>query len=367
MGSLFQRKKNGKVLETWWMKFYINGRPVRESTGTTKKKAAQRILDDREGRAARGEPVLPRADKIRYGEVAEDLRQHYRTSGERDMTEAEKRLKHLDAFFTGYRIGNIGGAEAAKYVDARQAAGAANGTINRELGVLVKMLRLAYERQKLLRVPIIRKLREAAPRSGFVERPMLEAIVRHLPEPHALAIRLCYTLAWRRSEVFELQWRHVDLERGTVRLAPGESKNGEGRTAFLTANLLDQLRKHRAKVEALQRALGRVLPDVFVHLNGNRVGQRVGSFRKRWDKALRAAGAPGLLVHDLRRSGIRNLVRAGVSEHTAMKISGHLTRSVFDRYDIVSESDLRAAAQRLDGHTLGTPAPAQVQSLPVTR
>lgn len=78
-----------------------------------------------------------------------------------------------------------------------------------------------------------------------------------------------------------------------------------------------------------------------------RAGRPIGSFRKTWARACRAAGAPGLLVHDLRRSGIRNMVRAGVAEHTAMKISGHKTRSVFDRYDIVSESDLREAARRM--------------------
>ena len=66
MGYLFQRRKNGKTLETWWMKYYVNGRPVRVSTGTSKKKAAQRILDDREGRAARGEALLPRADRVRW-------------------------------------------------------------------------------------------------------------------------------------------------------------------------------------------------------------------------------------------------------------------------------------------------------------
>ena len=90
----------------------------------------------------------------------------------------------------------------------------------------------------------------------------------------------------------------------------------------------------------------KVLSD-FVRLKGPHAGRPIASFRKTWAHACRAASAPGLLVHDLRRSGIRNMVRANIPEHAAMKISGHKTRGVFDRYDIVSEGDLWEAARRL--------------------
>jgi integrase len=229
------------------------------------------------------------------------------------------------------RVAGIGGAEAMAYVAQRQQQKAANGTINRELAVLTKMLRLASEHRKLLRLPVIRKLKEATPREGFCEPAMFAAIRKHLPEPHGLAVAVCYILAWRRAEVLGLEWRHLDLEGGAVRLDAERSKNDGGREAFLTPGLLSELKAHRARVEAIQRRLGRVIPHVFVRLHGRLVGQRIGDFRKRWMKACRAAGAPGLLLHDLRRSGVRNMVRAGITEGVAMKISGHRTRSVFDR------------------------------------
>jgi integrase len=351
-GMLYRRNR------TWWLKYYQNGRPVRESSGTTQKKTAAALLATKVGKVAAGEPLPPRVDRVLYDEAAADLRRDYRVSGERDLKDVEKRLAHLDRFFRGRRLVSIRPALIAEYVEQRQAptlakdgttakAGARNGTVNRELSMLGKLFRLAMDNDKALRVPRIRKLREADARAGFVERERFEAIARHMPEPHALALRICYALGWRRGEVFGLGWRHVDLQRGALRLEPGETKNLEGRTAFLPADLVEELRAHRARVEALQRQLGRVLPDVFVWLTGRRAGRPIGDFRKTWLRACSEAGSPGLLVHDLRRSGIRNMVRAGITEHTAMKISGHKTRSVFDRYDIVDENDLQAAARTL--------------------
>src|SRR5262245_49674509 len=145
MGYLYKRKKQGKELATWWMKYYVNGVPIRESTGTDKETVARRLMKEREGRVDAGQPKLPGAGEVRYEEIAQDLRQHYATTGSRDLVEAEKRLKHLDRFFTGRRIVSIGGADAAQYVAARQREGVVNGTINRELSMLTKMLRLSYE------------------------------------------------------------------------------------------------------------------------------------------------------------------------------------------------------------------------------
>lgn len=145
------------------MKYYVNGHPRRESTGTDRLTDAKRMLDERKGRAAVGLAMPRRVDRIRYEDIAADPRTHYETTGDRDLKEADDRLKPLARFFTGRRVVDIDGALVSRYVKTRQMEGRANGTINREIDVLSRMLRLAAENKKLVRLPILHKLKEAAP------------------------------------------------------------------------------------------------------------------------------------------------------------------------------------------------------------
>jgi hypothetical protein len=139
MGSLYRpRLKSGARGAIFWAKYYVNGRPIRESTHTDDKDAAKRFLKQKEGAAASGQPILPRLDRVGYTEVAEDLRTHYTTAREDHAVPrwAKAALAQLDGFFTSRRIATIGPSVVTEYVARRQAKGRANGTVNRELAVL---------------------------------------------------------------------------------------------------------------------------------------------------------------------------------------------------------------------------------------
>ncbi len=135
-----------------------------------------------------------------------------------------------------------------------------------------------------------------------------------------------------------LEWRDVDLTGHVVRLRPELSKNKTGRVLPLQGELLDVLER-----AATRRRLD--CTRVF-HVDG----QPIGAFRKSWARACKTAGLENLIVHDLRRSAVRNMVRAGITERACMALSGHKTRAIFDRYNIVSEADLTDAAGKLHTH-----------------
>ena len=150
-----------------------------------------------------------------------------------------------------------------------------------------------------------------------------------------------------------LERRPLDLEAGTLRLDTGSTKNDDGRLVYLPPDLKAQLAAQVERVRALERELGRIIPHLFPHLSGTHKGERRRDFRKAWATACRKAGVPGKIRHDFRRTAVRNMVNMGVAERVAMKVTGHKTRSVFDRYHIVSPADLQDVARKLTGITTG--------------
>lgn len=344
MGELRQR---GTI---WWIRYYRNGKRYEQSSGSTKKGDAERLLRLKEGAIAKGIPITPAVDRIRFDELVTDLLNDYRNNGKRSADNVEAMIEtHLKPWFVGARMVNVTTADVRAYIAHRREQDAANSTINRELSALKRMFRLAVQAGKLLSAPHIPMLEERNTRTGFFEREQFESVRAHLPKDLYGLVTFAYHTGWRvDSEVSTLQWHQVDRKAGTVRLEPGTTKNREARTVYYAqiTELQDTITAQWALHEAFKKK-GTIVPWVFPRTIGRTKGQKTGSFRKAWLTACEAAGCPGRVPHDFRRTAIRNMVRAGVPERVAMTLSGHRTRSVFDRYNIVADSDLREAATRL--------------------
>ena len=366
MGQLKRRRR------IWWIRYYRDGKRYEESSGSEKETEARALLQRREGDMRRGMAVTAKVGRIKFDEAAKDVINDYSTNGKRTLDDVQRRIeKHLAPFFGGRFMSSITTADVREYVAQRQAettvsrrayqftgrdgskrrvparqyavARVSNGEINRELTALKRMFVLAIQAGKLLQKPHIPMLREDNVRIGFFEREEFDDVVRRLPKAVQPIARFAYITGWRiNSEVLPLQWRHVDFDAGEVRLDPGTTKNREGRTFPMTAELRALLDRQRTVTENLRRD-GGLYPHVF-----HRDGRPIRSVRAAFSTACREAGCPGRLLHDLRRTAVRNLVRAGIPERVAMQMTGHKTRSVFERYNIVSAGDLQDAARRLD-------------------
>jgi len=332
MGTVYKR---GSVC---WICYYHRGKQYRESSHSESEAQARRLLKRRLGEMGRGKLIGPVEEKVTFEEMAQDLLCDYKVNARKALSAIQFPIRHLRESFSLDKALDITSDRIKFHIGKRQDEGASNATINRELAAIKRMYSLAVQAGKLSSRPYISSLEENNARQGFLDHGSFLALRDGLPEHLKDPVTFLYFSGWRVSEMRALEWRDVDLVGKVVRLRPEISKNKEGRLLPLSGELLDLI--ERAKV---MRRLD--CPSVF-HLNG----QPIGDFRKAWKSACKAAGLNGIIVHDLRRTAIRNMVRAGIPERVAMSLSGHKTRNIFDRYNIVNEADLTLATERLQSH-----------------
>lgn len=358
MGHLRRRKG----CKNWIAKYYKEGRPIEVSTRTSVKQEAIQFLRERMVDSSRGFADPSDMRKIHYGHLREALLDHYRTQGHKslqtlaDGTETIWGVSALDDFF-GYKaaegskpeelgrtLTQITTSAARQFVKHRQKEGVGNAFINRSLALLRRMLNLARQEGKITTVPYIEFLPEPKPRKGFVAQNQFNRLLAALPKNLQPLVTFLYYCGVRLGEAEQVQWSQVDLPAALIRLEHEQTKNSEPRIVPLPDVLIRMLESTAPKEG-----------NVFCRTNLRKTWQRVcvavglGSWRDPQNPYY--GGYDGLIIHDLRRSAIKNLVAAGVNEKTAMTISGHKTRSVFDRYNIVDEHDLKNAMRKVQAQS----------------
>lgn len=314
-GTVYRRPGTKK----WWLKFYVDGKPVRVSSG---KEDRDEALERLKTRIAESKPK----DKRSIGVLLDGLIDDYKIN-DKSVEWAELVVDtHLRPYFGSMRAEKLSKQDVRTYILKRKNLGRKNATINREVSLLRRAFNLAD-----VPFPKVQKLEENNVRRGFQSPESFARLLSELPEHLRPIAVFAYETGCRRGEILGLKWEQVDLDNSVIRLEAGETKNGEGRTIPLTDTVVHALR---------------YLPRESEHVFTFR-GRPIRSIKSAWSSACGRAKQPGVLFHDLRRTAVRNFSRARVPERVIMSITGHKTRSVFDRYNIVDEADLLDGVQRL--------------------
>lgn len=358
-GRIFQRGTR------WWIAYYApkDGRRVehRESGGESEdeaKKLLKRRMDELAAHRLGARRFQgPQQERVTVSQLLDALEQDYALKELASLRRLKSHLKHIRAFFGSDRAIEVTASRVRAYMGKRQQEGAANATINREVEGLQRTFSLAVENEVPMQKPYFPSLPEHNARQGFFERADFEAVLAHIQVRGKPDTDLRDYLTWfyftgmRPGETKALTWADFDQETWTLRLHARDAKNRHGRAIPLEGEL-------RAVLE--RRVAARRLDCPFIF---HRHGKPMGEFRKVWRKACSAAGLTGKITYDFRRSAVRNMIRAGVNPDVARKISGHLTSSIFSRYNIISEADLRDAVRRTGEYVASLPTKGTVHVL----
>ncbi len=287
----------------------------------------------------------PKVSPPTVGDLMARLQEDYEINGRKSLVTARYHWQPILKAFGGIVASELNPDMIRQYTMARKREGKANGTINRELAGLRRGFELGRHAGVVQSCPPIGMLRETGLRQGTYTREEIERITAALPSHLRPVVWFAYHTGRRRGEILQLQWPDVNLEDGWITIRASTTKTGKPDRIPIAGEL-------RALLMALRTAEGpHASPFVFQYQ-----GKPFSTFWRTWKRTLSKLNMPSYLFHDLRRTTATDLVEAGVSEQAAMAVTGHKTRSIFQRYNIVKSDTVRQGMQRLDDYRKGSKA-----------
>jgi len=284
---------------------------------------------------------------------------HYRNDGGKDEGRQTISWNHLRPVFGELPASDVTTALIDQYIESRQSKGIKGGTINRELCILQAMFRLGAQytmangKRMVDRLPAFpKKLEEGKPRRGFLKDEEFAVLASHATVPWLRCFIECaYKFGFRKGELLGLRKRQVDLIDGLILLE--DTKSGDPRQVPMNAKMkelfLELVRGKNDDDQVFTRPDGSVVVDFRDDWYALCVAAKLGRYVPAKGKDGETYNKyVGLNPHDFRRSAIRNMLRRGVGEKVSMTISGHATRSILDRYNLVDGTDLYEAARKIE-------------------
>jgi integrase len=328
-GTLFRRG------EIWYVSFWVDGRQIQKSSGSSKRQDAVRLCDQLLGKKARGEMGARAADKVTCGELLDDLLEHAKHNIKPSTAKIWGLVVEasLRPFFGHRKATNLTTEILKEYRRKRFAQGRSESTCNRELSMLRTALNLGRRctPPKVVTIPYFPMVAETQSRQGFLSDEQYKKLRDALPEYLKPLFVTAYFTGVRLGELLAIRWEQVDLEQGFITLSAADTKTGHSRAVpILDGDMRFWLEWSRDHADGC--------PSVF-----HNEGTAFREFRSSWRNACAAAGVPDLKFHDLRRTAVRNMRRAGVPQVVRMRISGHRTDSMERRYNIVDIEDIQSA------------------------
>jgi len=338
---------------TYWYHFLFNGEHIQKSTKQGNPRTARQIEAAHRTALAKGEVgIEERKAAPMFADVAKRFIAHVEARHEnKPQTVAfyAAKLNRLLEYppIAGARLDRIDEGVIEGYVVARRAT-VGPATVNRELATLRRMLRLAHEWREIQRIPRIRLLTGERVRDFVLSRKQEEIYLAACAQPLADIALLVLEAGLRIGEALSLPWTDVVLDPlagsrfGYIRIRDGKSKNAR-RILPLTDKANEMLRNRQ------QTACGEL---VFANRDGRRY--LVTSINHLHQKARAIVGlGKDFVIHSLRHTMLTRLGESGVDAFTIMKIAGHSSITVSQRYVHPSPEAVERAFERLQGSGTG--------------
>ena len=361
-GSIYQHT-DGR----WMYSIMHQGKRLTKSLGTRDQDEAKRSLakvrNNFMGRIDRGELEPSTVANVMLDEILDEYLRHIKAGGHKSAGIIEGVLGKVRKAkeFSNRKVASLITDDFKAYRKRLVAGGASHSTVNNHFAYIRAALNLETKQTppRVGKVPHIPIVKVKNVRQGFLEYDDHESLLDCLPRSLKALFVVAFHSGCRLGEVIAMKWRDVDWRNRIIRLP--DSKSGKPRNLPFWGSIEDHLKRQKAYRDRHHPECDRLFfwmeEDIRLDHGGvrNIPGKPINDFRGSWANAVQEARRvnpnvlPNLLVHDLRRSGIRVMIQdAGIPESQAMLISGHETRGTLERYNIVSLKNVLDAGAKLD-------------------